>query len=279
MTSTNYDINQSWHQIIKTYPFLNITNFLETPYQDIINDLKNIPKWKSICNTPRNPYERNIIDSMNIGDSIGGNGFVESSGWKIMSVFNRTGKSNHTIIHDFLQGSGMLNHIKSYRLIKNHKWTELRTYFPSIEKWVAKKISPYFYVAFIRFLILEPGGIIPPHRDIPKEILSTYQKKISFYNILNSIAISLYQKPGNVFCVDNKLIPFKVGDAFWINLGKEHWVVNMSNDIRIHLQIQGLYKKSYREYIVKNIEQIKKHTSYLHSTSSMQPRTHLSNYA
>lgn len=225
-----------------------------------MQDLRNMPNWENSFHVPRNSYEKEMIDPMNIGEKIGGDGFVEAKGWKIISIFNRTGKSSHTIIHNFLQGSGMRNHIRSYRLIQKHQWTELKKYFPSIESWVSKKISPYIHLAFIRLLILEPGGIIPPHNDIPKEVFNACQREISFYNILNSICISLYQKPGNIFCVNNKLISFKPGDVYWINVGKKHWVVNMSDDIRVHLQIQGLYKKPYREHIVKNIDQIRTDT-------------------
>ena len=116
--------------------------------------------------------------------------------------------------------------------------------FLSVQNWVTRKIEPYFHLAFIRIAILEPGGIIPPHNDIPSEVLETHgQRTVTSFNILNSFNISLYQKQGNVFCLNNNLINFKPGDAYWINAGKTHWVVNMSNDIRIHLQIHGLYKK------------------------------------
>ena len=252
--------NSDWHQIITTYPFLNITTVLDSPYKQIMNELTSMPNWKKVFNTPRNPYERQLINSVNLGESVGGHGFVPASGWKIFSVFNGTGKSNHTIIHNFspdLDKSGYLN---SYKQIKKHRWTEVRKYFPYLEKWISEKIEPYFYVAFIRFMILEPGGIIPPHNDIPQEIRNKAEKEATSYNILNSIHISLYQKPGNIFCVDNKFIPFKPGTVFWINVGREHWTINMSSDIRIHLQIQGLYKKAYRDYIIKNISNIEKST-------------------
>lgn len=253
-------LNSDWYQVITTYPFLNITTFLDPPYKEIMNDLKNMPNWKKAFNVPRNPYERKLIDSVNLGESVGGYAFVLASGWKVFSVFNGTGKSNHTIIHNFSPDLNKSGYLNSYKLIKKHKWTELRAYFPSLEKWIFEKVDPYFYVAFVRFMILESGGVIPPHKDIPQGISGEASKKITSYNILNSIHISLYQKPGNMFCVDNKLIPFKPGAVFWINVGREHWTINMSSDFRIHLQIQGLYKKSYRDYIIKNIDSIKKET-------------------
>ena len=255
------NLNKKWYEIITNYPFLNMTSFFKVPYKDIIHDLKKIPKWEQYLCTPRNQYERKSITSVNVGSIPGGNGFIKPSGWKNFSVFNETGKSHHTIIHNFLPSVDKTEYLKCYKMIKKHKWTNLKKHFPSIQEWIQCNIKPYFYLAFVRFMILKPGGIIPPHNDMPQEVLEVHKKNsIASYNILNSINISLFQKPGNIFCLDNKLINFKPGDAYWINVGKQHWVVNMSDEIRIHLQIHGLYKRAYRKYVVENINDIKKNT-------------------
>ena len=255
------NLHEKWYKIVTSYPFLNLTSFFKTPYEQILQDLNNITNWKDYCSTPRDTEEHTSIKSVNVGKKLEGNNFISSQGWKSFSIFNRTGKSNHTIIHNFLPTTDKMEHLKSYRMIKNHQWTELKDYFTSIQNWNHNKLSLYFHIAFIRIAILEPGGMIPPHNDIPPDVLKFInQGKTTSYNILNSFNISLYQKPGNIFCLDNKLINFKAGDAYWINAGKTHWVVNMSDDIRIHLQIHGLYKKSYRKYIVEHISYIKNAT-------------------
>ena len=251
-------LHEQWYKIVTQHSFLNMTAFFKVPYQEILRDLYSLSNWKDYCCIPRNPQEYNFIKSISAGNSIGGDIFIKPRGWKSFSVFNRTGKSHHTIVHNFFPTTNKMEHLRSYRMIKHHQWTELKSSFPSLQKWVLDKILPYFHPAFIRIAILEPGGIIPPHNDIPPEIVNTLgSEKITSYNILNSFNISLHQSSGNIFCLNNKLIDFSMGDAYWINTGKTHWAVNMGNDIRIHLQIHGLYKKSYRKYVVENISLIK----------------------
>ncbi|MCZ0932068.1 MAG: aspartyl/asparaginyl beta-hydroxylase domain-containing protein [Oligoflexia bacterium] len=254
-------LNDKWYEIITGYPFLNMTSFFKVPYGDIIYDFKKMPNREKYLCTPRNQYERELITSVNVGENLGGNGFINPTGWKSFSIFNRTGKSHHTIVHDFLPSIDKIEYLECYRMIKKHKWTNVKKHFPSLQRWIQSTIKPCFHLAFVRFMILKPGGIIPPHNDIPQEVLGIHKRnRIASYNMLNSINISLFQKPGNVFCLDNKLINFKPGGAYWVNVGKKHWVVNMSDEDRIHLQIHGLYKRSYRKYVVENIESIKKNT-------------------
>ena len=250
--------HQEWRQIVTEYSFLDMTDFFKVPFKKILRDLNSLPNWREYCGVPRDQREYQSIKSLSVGKKVGGGGFIESQGWKSFSLFNGTGRSRHTIIHNFLPGTDAMDHLKSYRLIGSHRWTELAEHFPSLRHWVLNSLKPYFYPAFIRIAILDPGGMIPPHRDIPPEV-SKYldPQQATSFTILNSFNISLYQKPGNFFCVDGKIIPFTTGSAYWINAGKTHWVVNMSDDIRIHLQIHGLYKRRYREYVVKNIDSIK----------------------
>ena len=121
--------HKQWYKIVTQYPFLNMTDFFKVPYKEIIKDLNNMPNGKEHFSIPRNQEEYRAIKSIGVGKKVGGNSFINSRGWKSFSLFNRTGKSHHTIIHNFFPTTDKMEHLKSYRMIKTHQWTELKKYF------------------------------------------------------------------------------------------------------------------------------------------------------
>ena len=74
----------------------------------------------------------------------------------------------------------------------------------------------------VRFMLLEPGGVIKPHRDI-------YSRPKLFGNINFCIT----QPEGCVFNIGNEIIPWMPGDVRSMNLWFEHTVVNKSNKRRL----------------------------------------------
>lgn len=86
-------------------------------------------------------------------------------------------------------------------------------YFKNFPCWPLEKI---------RFMLLEPGGVIKPHRDI-------YSRPKLFGNINFCIT----QPEGCDFHIGDEIIPWKPGDVRSMNLWFEHSVVNNSNERRL----------------------------------------------
>jgi len=86
-------------------------------------------------------------------------------------------------------------------------------YFKNFPCWPLEKI---------RFMLLEPGGIIKPHKDI-------YSRPKLFGNINFCIT----QPEGCDFHIGDEIIPWKPGDVRSMNLWFEHSVVNNSNERRL----------------------------------------------
>lgn len=79
----------------------------------------------------------------------------------------------------------------------------------------------------VRFMLLEPGGYIAPHRDTET-------------NFLSAINIAITNPHGSFFKMKNKgLVPFEAGRAFLLDVGNEHSCVNLSEEPRIHIIVHG----------------------------------------
>jgi hypothetical protein len=89
----------------------------------------------------------------------------------------------------------------------------------------------------IRFMVLEPGGLIPIHTDNPD------------VTVVHSVNIALNMPEGCLFTIDaaksgkatpyTKLAPFQDGTALLLNVAKYHTVVNRASIPRLHLKIEG----------------------------------------
>lgn len=87
---------------------------------------------------------------------------------------------------------------------------------------------------------LEPGGFIDPHVDEGK-----------YAGHFERFHIPLYAKDGCVFFVENnrgegEFANMREGELWWFNHQKKHWVVNSSQEPRVHLIIDAvspLYKE------------------------------------
>jgi len=104
-------------------------------------------------------------------------------------------------------------------------WTDVSKYFPYTVEWI-KEVMPFNTYERIRIMVLDAGGKIYPHKDLPQSTLS----------IGINVAIT---HPNNIeYAVENSgLIPWKEGDVRVINVGKLHSVRNFSHEPRIHLLV------------------------------------------
>lgn len=115
---------------------------------------------------------------------------------------------------------------------------------------VCKKLCPVTYqflksldydqFSRVRFMLLEPGGYILPHKD---------QSRYLF----GSLNIALSHPESCHFLVNPcGEIPLKKGDMFLFANGYEHAVINNSNEPRIHLLIHGKRNESWAPRICRD---------------------------
>ncbi len=113
-----------------------------------------------------------------------------------------------------------------YRRLKaKPRWSSSIKYFPETYKFIQS--LPYKELYDVRFLLLNPGGYISPHTDLP-------------IMCLDPLSIAIYV-PANCFFKFTKFgyLPVQTGKAFILNIGYEHEVLNLSHEARLNLVIFG----------------------------------------
>lgn len=113
------------------------------------------------------------------------------------------------------------------KVLDNLHWTWVADECPTTVAFL-KEVWPAEYLNRVRFMLLEPGGYILPHRDKPVD-----QKRLSICNI------SLNNPEGCEFMLENSgTIPFDdAGSAFLVDNSYTHAVWNRSDKPRIHMII------------------------------------------
>lgn len=105
-------------------------------------------------------------------------------------------------------------------------WTEIADLCPVTTAFF-RDLFGYDRYARVRFMGLEPGGYILPHRD-------------SDTDRLNAINIALNNPDGCDFVMEGKgLVPFRPGTANMLALVNRHIVWNRSSEDRIHIIVHG----------------------------------------
>jgi hypothetical protein len=106
-------------------------------------------------------------------------------------------------------------------------WTWVADQCPNTKKFLLD-VWPAEFLNRVRFMLLEPGGYILPHRDRPNT-----EKRLSVCNI------SLNNPDGCEFIMkDQGIVPFSdKGSAFLMDISNVHAVWNRSNVPRIHMII------------------------------------------
>lgn len=114
-------------------------------------------------------------------------------------------------------------------------WTEIADLCPVTTKFF-KETMPIDQYLRVRFMLLEPGGYILPHRDNDK-------------NRLQAFNFALNNPEDCHFGVENYGdIPWKAGDSRLINISTNHAVWNNSDTPRIHMIAHGWAKNNYLLY-------------------------------
>jgi len=135
------------------------------------------------------------------------------------------------------------NHYTSYGYESNdstpYKWTIISDLCPTITKFF-KYSFPMTEYYRLRIMKLEARGFIMPHKDMEE-------------NRLSPINISLNQPKECIFKMRDKgVVPFSPGDAYLLDVGNEHAVINNSNEDRYHIIVHGIPNKDYKELVIKS---------------------------
>lgn len=96
---------------------------------------------------------------------------------------------------------------------------------------------PYSRIDQVRFLVLKPGGFIKEHVDVPDRFW------------LDPLHIALKYPEGCVFYQEG-IVPFETGKSFVINIHYPHYVMNETEEDRVHLVVNGKKRADFYDYSV-----------------------------
>jgi len=124
----------------------------------------------------------------------------------------------------------------------DYSWTELAELCPVTKQWI--KSLEFDRLDRVRFMKLDPGGYIDPHRD-------TDVQGIHAWNV------ALNNPQGHVFVMDGYgYVPWSEGQVRGIDVSKYHSVVNNGTVPRIHMIIHGAFGNKFRKIIVDSYKKI-----------------------
>jgi hypothetical protein len=112
-----------------------------------------------------------------------------------------------------------------------YHWTDACERVPNLHKFLSE--LPFKVFDRVRIMRLAPGGYIMPHTDGAGRIFSPL-----------NIAINNPKECYFIF-KDRGIMPFKAGIGLVIDVGREHAVINFSNEVRYHIIVHGHYDKGF----------------------------------
>ena len=147
-----------------------------------------------------------------------------SQGWDVLSL---RCKKNHETAHPILQCFDVEESVQELvQDINESDWVNLPilSRLPGIQALLAGLKCP---IKSVRFMRLQSKGEILPHRD----------KGLSLKYRQARLHIPIASSENVAFFVDGGQVPMHVGELWYMDADKEHWVKNNSNTARIHLVI------------------------------------------
>ncbi len=121
-------------------------------------------------------------------------------------------------------------------------WTDIADQCPVTVDWLKK--WPFEKLHRCRFMLLEPGGYIRPHKDFD-------QRKLAAFNI------AITNPDGVEFAMqDAGLVPWKPGDVRGIDVGRQHSVINNSDKNRIHMIVHGNWGEGFEDLICRSFDSL-----------------------
>lgn len=138
------------------------------------------------------------------------------------------------------------NHFEQYGYSSNQEtpytWTQVSEKCPVTTRFF-KESFPYKNYYRLRFMLLEPGGFITPHKDTDT-------------NRLSPINIALNHPKGCLMKMSGHegYVPFKAGKAIMLDVGNEHAYINKSNEDRYHVIVHGTRTKEFEKLVIRSYE-------------------------
>jgi hypothetical protein len=124
-----------------------------------------------------------------------------------------------------------------------YDWTSIAKDCPVTVDWL-KNTFPIKQYQRCRFMLLEPGGYIQPHRDFHTRAMAAFN-------------IALSNPPGIQFAQEDAgLIPWQPGEARSIDIGRKHSVLNRGLENRIHMIVHGKWGDGFERCIIESFEQL-----------------------
>lgn len=144
------------------------------------------------------------------------------------------------------QGAHVTNapeYVDGYDRVPFH-WTEVADVCPITKQWLEE--SPYFYEYMrVRFMLVEPGGYVLPHRDVD-------------VSKLGPINIALNNPDNcNFYMEDAGIVPWQPGDIRLMNVGRKHAVWNNSSEPRIHMIVHSNRGKEFQDLVYRSYQQFR----------------------
>ncbi len=119
----------------------------------------------------------------------------------------------------------------------HYSWTEIADLCPITKRYFSESYPSEAYHR-IRFMLIEPGGYILPHRDRERK------------GLRGPLSIPLTVPDECHFVVENfGRIPLESGKGYLIDLSNRHSVWNRSNEDRYHIIAEAHYKKGYNDFL------------------------------
>lgn len=184
------------------------------------------------------PHEKMLQEAVSLRNQFvkhrdnDGEGSYRHKGWRSLAI--------HGI------SANKTNHYEQYGFKSNEEtpycWTEIAEYCPNTVNFF-KSQFPFKSYYRVRFMLLEPGGYITPHKDTDK-------------NKLSPINMALNHPKGCHMKMKNHkgFVPFKPGTAFMLDVGNEHAYINNSSEDRYHIIVHGIRDKKFEKLVVDSYE-------------------------
>jgi hypothetical protein len=159
-----------------------------------------------------------------------GSGGYRHKGWRSLCI--------HGI------SSEKTNHYEEYGYKSNeetpYQWTEIADLCPCTVDFFKNKF-PYKKYYRVRFMLLEPGGFITPHKDMSENKLSPVNMAL---NHPDRCKMKMKGHEG--------FVPFKPGTAIMLDVGNEHAYINDSKEDRYHIIVHGVKTKEFEELVERS---------------------------
>lgn len=133
-------------------------------------------------------------------------------------------------------------------------WTEIADQCPVTVNWLTS-VYPSNSYARVRFMLLESGGKIDFHKDTEHMVLGAVNVAIT-----NPKGCAWHWRDGDS-------LEFVPGDAYSMNLGYEHSIINNSSEDRYHLIVHHYDSTSrWKELITASMSKYETQGNFLFTT-------------